>query len=316
MYMNIRINFLVLCLCLLPANSTQSMEQARSNQNIVHLKGLRKIRMAAFSPDTHFIAITNPQRVTLLCNTATGLSKGIIDHGNNPQHCSLGQSPCISLDNTTWVICEVCNGDIKAWDLRQQRYTIHIAHPIDAIVQHAVINVAGTTIASANKNIVFVYAHPWKEYVCQLRAHKNPITALAFNFFGTLLASADSGQNGIVAIWDTKKSSLVASIASPTQAIKHLAFDAKGETVALVSNHGCIYLWNHRTQKITSPYHDFFTHKNAHSTIKSIRFSPDDTHLLICTKHGNIITLPVVKQTVETPWSTVIQAKFWIKKQN
>ena len=124
-----------------------------------------------------------------------------------------------------------------------------------------------TKLAVASSIGVWIYEKQTGKVLDLLTGHTEEVSSIAFNPYGTMLASGS--YDNTIRIWDTRTSKLKIALTGHTGRIYSVAFSPDGQTLASGSSDQTVRLWDLHTGKVKA------TLTGHTGRVYSVAFSPD-----------------------------------------
>ncbi|HSL44623.1 MAG TPA: hypothetical protein VK897_14395 [Anaerolineales bacterium] len=242
------------------------------------------IQAVAYSPSGAIMASAGQDGQILFWDPATGEKIG------DPLLGHRGWVTCVAFSTDgRWLASGSDDGTLRIWDLSSEQPS-QSARVVET-GQHDVWNVAwspdGTLLASAGTDAT---VRLWESgdftEVLTLRGHRGVVRALAWGPDGRSLASGSYIEEGTketggeVFVWDTRSGEPIIRTPDDFVSVRTLAFDPRGNILAIGQYDGHIILWNTNSPQQGAQVLQGYQLKAHTSRVMSIVFTPDGRRMV------------------------------------
>ena len=231
----------------------------------------------AWSPDGTTIATVGEDGTTRLWNTATGSQTSQFDTHTFPAR-AVAWSP-----DGTVIATASDDGTARLWDIATGTVTSQLTTHTALAQESPVFTVAwspdGTMIATGGGGggAARLWDAATGTQTAQLTGHAGWVSAIAWNPYGTIIATASG--DGTARIWDTVTASQIRQLTGHTAPVYDVAWSPDGTTIATASQDGTTRLWDTATGTHISEL-------TGHAGWVYVAWSPDGTAIATASEDG------------------------------
>lgn len=249
-----------------------------ANRQLACLRGreLTYLSMFLFSPDESNIALYNyEENFVRIWNISagkwqsrlTGHSRDILSLAFNPDGSRIVTG---SADQTT-----------KVWEVASGNLLMTLSGCVSSI-SAVVVHPGGAQIATGGYREATLWDAATGQMLHSLDGHRGVVRGLAYSQDGSILATANDGDN-TARLWDAKAGRLILSIAAEVSNLFWVFFSPDGRYLVTEDRHNRVKIWETASGKPPAFLRQIF----EKDIVTSIEFSLDAHRMLLMRLYGN-----------------------------